>query len=85
LAVLAIIALMIGLVDESLYNVTVAAENINKFLRVGSMVQDIITVPLSAMQLGLSVLFLRSDSYKIFIAMLGWVHYVFYGYRLYML
>ena len=82
-ALLALIAALIGLVDESLYNETVTAGNINKFLRVGSLAQDMVTVPLAALTLVLSIYFLSNRNIKAFITLLGLVGYLFYAYGLY--
>lgn len=80
---LALAASLIGLVDASLYKAVVDAGNITEFLRIGSLAQDIITIPMSMLLLVLTAMFLQKRSIKVYITMLGLTGFLFYGYALY--
>jgi len=85
LSVLALFASLGGIFIESIYNDVLSAGTITKFLLIGSMAQDIISIPLALLLALLSVLFLKHPGYKAFITIIGLTGYFFYGYGLYVM
>ena len=69
--------------NEDLYSSAVVLGNMSPFQRVGSLAQEVITVPIAAILLVLTIVFFRRRRYKVFIAMLGLIANLFYGYALY--
>jgi hypothetical protein len=83
LSLLALYASLAGELDKNLYKDLFLAGSISKFLMAGSLAQDMISIPLSLILAILSVVFLKAQGYKTFIAIMGLTGYFFYGYGLY--
>lgn len=83
LSLLAVVASLVGLLDGSLYGDLQAAGTIPKLLVLGSIAQDLVSLPLGMGLAVASVLHLRRPEPKRFIVLLGLVGYFFYGYGLY--
>lgn len=83
LSVLTLLASLAGIFFESIYKDVLSVGTITEFLFVGSVAQDIISVPLALLLALLSVLFLKRPGYKTFITIIGLTGYFFYGYGLY--
>lgn len=83
LSILALIASLEGILNKRIYEDVLKAGTITKTLLLGSIAQDIISIPLGLILVILSVLFLKRQGYKTFIAILGLTGNFFYGYGLY--
>lgn len=83
MSVLILFACLEGILEESVYNDVLSAGTITKTLLVGSRAQDIIFIPLALLLAFLSVLYLRHQSYKLLITIIGLCGNFFYGYALY--
>jgi hypothetical protein len=83
MSVLIIFACLEGIFKESIYNDVLAAGSITKFLLAGSRAQDIIFIPQALVLAFLCIHFLRSQGYKLLIAIMGLCGNFFYGYGLY--
>lgn len=85
LSILAVSASTMGVIDKSLYNDLLITGTISKTLLIGSIAQDIISIPLGLILAILSIVFLKNRGYKTFIAVLGLAWYFFYAYGLYVI
>ncbi len=85
LSCLALYAALEGLLDKNLYQEVVSVGTITKSLMIGSLAQDIISVPLSVILALLSLLFIKQPGFKKLITILGLTGYFFYGYGLYVI
>jgi len=83
LSLLAFYASLRGVFYPQLYTDLLATGAITEFLVAGSIAQDIISLPASAMLLLLSMYLLARPSVKPFIIALGLAGYFLYGYGLY--
>lgn len=80
-----IFACLAGIFVESIYEDTLAAGTITRFLLTGSVAQDIIFLPLALLLAVFSVVFMKRPGYKLLITMLGLTGNIFYGYGLYVM
>lgn len=85
LSLLALYAALAGIFDKSLYEDALLAGSMNNFLVVGSIAQDIITIPIGLVLCGISLIFIRNPNYKTFIALIGLTTGFFYNYGLYVI
>ncbi|MDF2839775.1 MAG: hypothetical protein K0Q99_546 [Clostridia bacterium] len=85
LSMLALYAALTGVLDKSLYEEIVAVGTISRALQVGSIAQDIVSIPLAITLALLSLKFLKKPGYKSFITILGLAWYFFYAYGLYVM
>ncbi len=82
---LALYASLKGLLDKNLYQDVVSAGTISESLAIGSIAQDIISIPLSIALALISLLSVKDPGPKKLIALLGLTGYFFYAYGLYVI
>lgn len=85
ISILSLYSALRAVSSEKLYQVVYEAGTITEFLIAGSLAQDILIIPAALILLLLSVYFLKSQNFKVFITMLGITGYLFYGYALYVI
>lgn len=85
ISILAVYAATVGVLDKNIYNDLLQKGTISKTLLIGSVAQDIISIPLGLILAVLSIVFLKRRGYKSFIAILGLAWYFFYAYGLYVI
>jgi len=85
LAVLALYASLAGVLDKSLYKEAVDVGTISQVLLVGSVAQDLVTIPIAVVLVFVSIIFLRKPGHKLLISMMGLAWYFFYAYGLYVI
>jgi len=72
-----------GILSSGTYRELIPAKAITEYLILGSVVQDIITVPVSIALFTLSFAYIRRNDRRVLTAMAGLASYIFYGYALY--
>lgn len=82
-SLLALFAALTGILSSGTYRELLPAKAITEYLILGSVVQDIITVPVAIALFILSFLYIRGGDRRVLTAMAGLVSYIFYGYALY--
>ncbi|MBP1917999.1 hypothetical protein [Youngiibacter multivorans] len=82
-SLLALLAALAGIFSSEVYRELITTKAITEYLILGSVVQDIITVPVSIALFILSFLYIRVGDRRVLTAMAGLVSYIFYGYALY--
>lgn len=82
-SLLALLASLAGIFSSAVYRELIPTGAITEYLILGSVVQDIITVPVSIALLISSILFIRGGDRRILTAMAGLLSYLLYGYALY--
>lgn len=82
-SLLALFAALTGILSSGTYRELLPAKAITEYLILGSVVQDIITVPIAIALFILSFLYIRGGDRRVLTAMAGLVSYIFYGYALY--
>lgn len=82
-SLLALFASLAGIFSSAVYRDLIPTGAITEYLILGSVVQDIITVPVSIALFSSSILYIRSGDSRILTAMAGLLSYIFYGYALY--
>jgi hypothetical protein len=85
MAILALYASLAGVLDKSIYEQIVETGTISRTLQVGSIAQDIVSIPLAIILAVLSIIFIKRPHVKSFIAILGLAWYFFYAYGLYVM
>lgn len=83
ISILALFASLMGIFNQNLYSEVLLTNVITDSLVFGSIIQDIISIPVSVGLLIFSILFIRKPSKKMLIPMLGLTAYLLYGYGLY--
>lgn len=83
LSVLALFASVYGIFNEAVYHELLITGAITESLILGSIVQDMISIPASLFLIAASVIYIRKNDRKMLIIMLGLTAYIFYGYALY--
>lgn len=82
-SLLALFASLAGILSSGTYRELIPAKAITEYLILGSVVQDIITVPVSIALFTLSFAYIRRNDRRVLTAMAGLASYIFYGYALY--
>lgn len=82
-SLLALFAALTGILSSGTYRELLPANAITEYLILGSVVQDIITVPVAIALFILSIVYIRGGDRRVLTAMAGLVSYIFYGYALY--
>lgn len=84
-SLLALVVALWSVLDPAIYAATLVTGNINEFLRMGSIAQDLVTIPLAALLGILAIRQLIKPNLQVFITMLGLAGYLFYAYGLYVM
>lgn len=82
-SLLALFASLTGILSSGTYRELIPAKSITEYLILGSVVQDIITVPVAIALFILSFVYIRGGDRRVLTAMAGLVSYIFYGYALF--
>lgn len=82
-SLLALFASLTGILSSGTYRELIPAKAITEYLILGSVVQDIITVPVAIALFILSFVYIRGGDRRVLTAMAGLVSYIFYGYALF--
>jgi hypothetical protein len=82
-SLLALFASLTGILSSGTYRELIPAKSITEYLILGSVVQDIITVPVAIALFILSLVYIRGGDRRVLTAMAGLVSYIFYGYALF--
>ncbi|MBW8380985.1 MAG: hypothetical protein K0M69_00485 [Youngiibacter sp.] len=82
-SLLALYASIAGIFTEGIYRELIPTKAITEYLILGSVVQDIITVPVSIALFISSFIYIKGKDRRVLTAMAGLVSYIFYSYALF--
>jgi hypothetical protein len=82
-SLLALLASLAGIFSSDVYRDLIQTGAITEYLILGSVVQDIITVPVSIALFISSFIYIKGKDRRVLTAMAGLVSYIFYGYALF--